>query len=179
MRRSRGKENHVVSISGELTDSGRLAQDALAPVAKDRIAQPLSGDEGNPARRSLSRGEHANAEEGVIKTPPPREDPLEVTSGLDGPHGATLHGQALAALRATAGKDGAAALGSHTGTEAVRGGALALVGLIRTLHVYSSRLGYERPVRAISSEIVRVPRGACQFQPQTISTITAQVGGQM
>ena len=54
---------------------------------------------------------------------------------------ASLDREALATLCATTGENGTAALGGHASTEAVRGGALALVGLVRTLHSYSSRLG--------------------------------------
>ena len=46
----------------------------------------------------------------------------------------SLDGQPLAALGTTTGQNGTAALGSHAGTEAMGLGALALVGLIRTLH---------------------------------------------
>ena len=62
-----------------------------------------------------------------------REDPLKIPFGLDGLH-AKLDGQPLATLCATTREDGAAALGGHAGTEAVGLGALALVGLVRTLH---------------------------------------------
>lgn len=140
MRRRGREENDVVPLDRKIHGARRLPQNPLAPVAKDGVAQALCRHERDPPRR-VPRGEHADAEEGVVESPPPREDPLEVTSGLDGPHQAALHGQALAALRATTGQDGAAALGGHAGTEAVGGGALALVGLIGTLHVYSSRLG--------------------------------------
>ena len=140
MRRRGREENDVVPLDRKIHGARRLPQNPLAPVAKDGVAQALCRHERDPPRR-VPRGEHADAEEGVVESPPPREDPLEVTSGLDGPHQAALHGQALAALRTTTGQDGAAALGGHAGTEAVGGGALALVGLIGTLHVYSSRLG--------------------------------------
>lgn len=47
---------------------------------------------------------------------------------------ACLDGKPLAALGATARENGAAALGCHASTEAVGLCALALVGLVRTLH---------------------------------------------
>lgn len=47
---------------------------------------------------------------------------------------ACLDGKPLAALGATAGEDGAAALGCHAGAEAVGLCALPLVRLISTLH---------------------------------------------
>lgn len=141
MRRPCREENHVVALDRQIAQTRGLAQNPLAPVTKDGVTQTLGGDERGPPGFVRTRHEHAHAEERAVKAPPPREDPLEVASGLDGPHGAALHGEALATLRAATSENGAAALGGHTGTEAVRGGALALVGLIRTLHVYSSQLG--------------------------------------
>lgn len=44
------------------------------------------------------------------------------------------HRETLAALGAATGENGTAALGRHTGTEAVGLGALALVRLVGTLH---------------------------------------------
>ena len=52
-----------------------------------------------------------------------------------------LDGEALAAIGTTTGQYEATSLGGHAGTEAVGGGALALGGLVRTLHSYSSQLG--------------------------------------
>ena len=52
-----------------------------------------------------------------------------------------LDGELVTALGTTTSEHGTAALGGHTSTEAVGGGALALVGLVGTLHSYSSRLG--------------------------------------
>ena len=47
-----------------------------------------------------------------------------------------LDGEALATLGATAGENGTTALGCHTGTETMGLGALTLVRLIRTLHIF-------------------------------------------
>ena len=54
-----------------------------------------------------------------------------------------LDGELVTALGATTSENGTAALGGHTGTETVSGGTLALVGLISTLHSYSSQLGLD------------------------------------
>jgi len=49
-----------------------------------------------------------------------------------------LDSELLATLGTATGEDGAAALGGHTSTETVALGALALIGLVRTLHSGSS-----------------------------------------
>ena len=67
-----------------------------------------------------------------------------------------LDGELVTALGTTTSEHSTTALGCHTSTEAVGGGALALVGLIGTLHSYSSRLGLDVSNRAISPKIVRV-----------------------
>ena len=53
-----------------------------------------------------------------------------------------LDGETLAALGAATGENGAAALGGHAGAEAVGLGTLPRVGLVRTLHIETSRGGY-------------------------------------
>ena len=136
----RGKEKNVVAVPGKPAQARRLAENALAPVPEDGIAEPLRGDEGDPCGCALVARCHADSQELVVEPPPAREDPLKISLGFDGLHRPLLDGEALAALGATTGQDGAAALGGHAGTEPVRGGALALVRLIRTLHSYSSRL---------------------------------------
>ena len=78
-----------------------------------------------------------------------------------------LDGELVTALGTTTSEHGTAALGCHTSTEAVGGGALALVGLIGTLHSYSSRLGLDVSNRAISPKIVRVSTSRCQFPSRT------------
>ena len=55
-----------------------------------------------------------------------------------------LHGETLATLSATAGENGTATLGGHTGAEAVGLGALALVRLVRTLHDYYPPVAFKQ-----------------------------------
>ena len=56
-------------------------------------------------------------------------------------------GEALATLGATTGENGTAALGGHTGAEAVGLGALALVRLVGTLHGYNPPAAFLACVR--------------------------------
>lgn len=58
-----------------------------------------------------------------------------------------LHGEALAALGATTREHGAAALGRHTGTEAVALRTLASVRLISALHSSTFHLVFRATVR--------------------------------
>lgn len=136
----RGKEKNVIAVPGKPAQTRRLAENALAPVPEDGIAEPLRGDEGDTGGCALVARCHANSQELVIEPPPAREDPLKISLGLDGLHRPLLDGEALATLGTTTGQDGTAALGGHAGAEPVSGGALALVRLVRTLHSYSSRL---------------------------------------
>ena len=55
-----------------------------------------------------------------------------------------LHAEALASFGATGSQNSTAALGGHTGAEAVAHGTLVLIGLIGTLHIYILLLGFKR-----------------------------------
>ena len=141
MRLVRREENHVVAIGGKRGGARGLTQDALAPVPKDGVSKALRCNEGDPTRIAFVERCYSDSQKGVVVPSPLREDPLKISLGLDGLHQTSLDSETLAALCTTTGENGTAALGGHAGTEAVGGGALALVGLIRTLHSYSSRLG--------------------------------------
>ena len=59
---------------------------------------------------------------------------------------ALLHAETLATLGTTTGQNSTAALGGHAGAEAVGLGALALVRLIRTLHVSFPPVAFQVPM---------------------------------
>lgn len=134
MRLARREEDHVAPLDGEAGLLSRSTQNALAPVAVHGVSQPLSGNEGNPGRAAFVRPHHTHANDGVIESHPTPEDPLELRSGLDGLHEGRLDSEPLTTLGAATSEDGAAALGGHTGTEAVALGTLPLIGLVGTLH---------------------------------------------
>ena len=69
-----------------------------------------------------------------IHAPSIAEEVRDLGSGLDRSHD-SLDGETLAALCTTTGQHGTAALGSHTCTEAMSLCALALIRLIRALHL--------------------------------------------
>lgn len=141
MRSLGREEDHVVSVQGKTALPRRLAQDALAAVAVHGIPKTLRRDEGDPCGVALVELSHSDAQERIVEPLPAREDLLKIALGFDGLHLLYLDGELLAALGAATGENLTAALGGHTGAETVGLGALALVGLIRTLHSYSSRLG--------------------------------------
>lgn len=134
MRIPRGKENDVLTLKREATQTCSLPQHSLAPVTPHGITQAPSCHEGNPALGVHVRGERGHTHEPRALALTTREDLFEILTGLDGLHRAELDGEALAALGTTTGKDGTTTLGRHTGAEAMGLGALALVRLIRTLH---------------------------------------------
>ena len=74
-----------------------------------------------------------------------------------------LDGQPLAALGTTTGQNGAAALGGHTGTEAVGLCALALVRLVRTLHNFNLLGDINVNQTESSYKMVEFRVGACQL----------------
>lgn len=135
MCRRGGEENHTSSRKGHTTLTGRLSQDALAPVAKDGISKPLSRDEGDLSRTAFVIVQNSNAQKSARTSPSARKDLTKLRPGLDGLHLLVGDSQPLATLGTTTGEDGAATLGCHTGTEAMALGPLALVGLISTLHL--------------------------------------------
>ena len=134
MCRRGGKHNRARSRSGHPAPSRRLSHDTLAPVAKDGISKPLSCDEGDLSRTAFVVTQNSYAQELAAMPSPAREYLFELRPGLDGLHLPVRDGQPLATLGATTGEDGTAALGGHTGTEAVALGPLALVRLVSTLH---------------------------------------------
>ena len=69
----------------------------------------------------------------MVGSPTAGEDPPKVLFGLDGLH-TNLDSQPLAALGTTTREHGTPSLSGHTGAETVGLGALALVGLVCTLH---------------------------------------------
>ena len=129
-----GKHDHTGTHPGHAALPCRLAQDTLAPVAKDGVSKPLSCDEGDLSRTAFVVTQNSYAQELVATPSPARENLFELRPGLDGLHLPIRDGQPLAALGATTGEDGTTALGGHTGTEAVALGPLALVRLVSTLH---------------------------------------------
>lgn len=136
-----GEENHIVAIYRKPTGAGGLTKDPLAPVPKDGVTKPFGRDEGDPCMIVFVCHYHTNSQERTTEPLSMRKDPFKFLLGFDGLHEAPLDGKALATLGTAAGKDVAAALCCHAGTEAMGGGALPLIWLIRTLHFYSSRLG--------------------------------------
>ena len=127
------KQDDLKPIARQLRQAGCLSQDALAPIPEDRISQSLRRNEGDSCTAAFVFPQYCHADEPMIGSLATREDPFKIPFGLDGLH-AKLDGQPLAALGATTCEDGAAALGGHTGTETMGLSALALVGLVRTLH---------------------------------------------
>ncbi len=160
---ARREENHVVAVFGKSTDPRRFSQNPLTPISKNGIAKPFSRNEGNPARVAFVRPGYTNSQERIVVSLPPREDPLKFSLGFDGLHEHWLDGELLAALGTTTGENLASSLGGHTSTETVGLCALALVGLIRTLHSYSSQLGMNFLFRALSPKIVKAHGLTCQF----------------
>ena len=137
-----GEENYIVAIYRKFTAAGGLTENPLAPVPKDGVSKPFGRSESNPCMIALACLGHANPQERAVQPLSTREDPLKFLLGFDGLHETSLNGKALAALGTTAGENVAAGLGCHTGAETMGRSALPLVWLIRTLHFYSSRLGY-------------------------------------
>lgn len=77
----------------------------------------------------------------MVISPSLSERTLELQPRLQCPHASCVtlvvaHRKTLATLGTTTGEYGTAALGGHTGAEAVGLGALALIGLVGTLHGY-------------------------------------------
>lgn len=79
-----GKKDDHRMLMWETSQSGRLSQYTLAPIAKDSVSEPLACDEGDLA--SISLLENGHAHEAVIEAPSLREDSSELATRLDGLH---------------------------------------------------------------------------------------------
>ena len=136
----RREQDDIVARPGKPAGPGGLAQNALGPVAHDGTAKTFCSNEGDPPRIAFVHGFACNhTHQGMLEAFTLMEDALEIQSRLNRPHARRIvlviaNGKTLAALGATTGEHGTAALGGHTGAEAVGLGALTLVRLVRTLH---------------------------------------------
>lgn len=146
-----------------------LTEHTFRPVAHHGATESLCSSEGDPTRIAFADGiTYNHSDQRMVVTPSLGEHPLEVPAGLDGLHASRLllvaHRQTLAPLGAATGEHGAAALGGHTGTEAVGLGALALIRLIRTLHGVHppGAFGLLRQNRRLSLQIVVKGQHFCQ-----------------
>ena len=137
----RCEENDVVAVHGQATLSCGFPQNPLAAVPEDGVSEPFWRNEGDFVQAAFVILQHTYSQEGIVQSLPAREDLLKFFAGFDGLHQSPLDSEPLATLGTTTGEDGAATLGGHAGAEAVSGSTLPLVGLVRTLHVYSSHTG--------------------------------------
>ena len=135
------EEDDVKASPWQSTFPCRLPQNSLAAIPEHGVSKPFWRNEGDFVQAAFVIPQHTNSQEGIVQSLPAREDLLKFFAGFDGLHESSLDSEPLATLGTTTGENGAAPLGSHAGTEAVGGSTLPLVGLIRTLHVYSSHTG--------------------------------------
>lgn len=136
---STGDKQHIPTIPGATQTLDTGAHNPLASVAKNCVAQSLSSSKSNATGRAalLWCCSYDCRKQPTLYTLSCGKNAFKVTARLDGAQRGTfsqLDGQPLATLGTTTGEDLTAALGSHTGAEAVALCALALVRLIRTLH---------------------------------------------